>query len=60
MLLPADSGFEGPFPDLTRRLRLGVIGAGRIAKTQAQAARLTDRWELVAGVLSSDAGKSRI
>ena len=58
MLLPADSGFEGPFPDLTRRLRLGVIGAGRIAKTQAQAARLTDRWELVAGVLSSDAGKS--
>ncbi len=43
-----------PFPCQTRRLRLGVVGGGRISKTQAMAARLTDRWEIVAGALSSD------
>ena len=48
----------GPFPSQSRRLRLGVIGGGRIAATQAMAARLTDRWEVVAGVLSSDPSKA--
>lgn len=46
--------FEGPFPRLSRRLRIGVVGGGRISATQAMAARLSDRWEVVAGVLSSD------
>lgn len=53
-LLPADVSFEGPFPRLSRRLRLGVVGGGRISATQAMAARLSDRWEVVAGALSSD------
>ena len=48
----------GPFPSQSRRLRLGVIGGGRIAATQAMAARLTDRWEVVAGVLSSDPSRA--
>lgn len=53
-LLPKDLVFEGPFPRLSRRLRIGIVGGGRIAVTQAMAARLTDRWEVVAGALSSD------
>ncbi|SMX25463.1 Gfo/Idh/MocA family protein [Boseongicola aestuarii] len=54
MLLPEQIDFEGPFPCLSRRLRLGVVGGGRIAGMQAMAARLTDRWEVVAGAFSSD------
>ena len=50
----------GPFPAQSRRLRLGVVGGGRIAATQAMAARLTDRWEVVAGVLSSDPAKAKV
>ena len=46
------------FPAQSRRLRLGVVGGGRIAATQAMAARLTDRWEIVAGVLSSDPSRA--
>ena len=57
-LLPADINFDGPFPRLTRRLRLGIVGGGRIAATQAAAARLSDRWDVVAGALSSDPAKS--
>ncbi len=53
-LSPTTFDFEGPFPRLSRRLRLGIIGGGRIATTQAAAARLSDRWEVVAGALSSD------
>lgn len=53
-LLPAEIDFGAPFPQISRRLRLGVVGGGRIASTQAMAARLTDRWEIVAGALSSD------
>jgi predicted dehydrogenase len=53
-LLPLNLAFDGPFPRLSRRLRLGIVGGGRIAATQAMAARLTDRWEVVAGALSSD------
>ena len=53
-LLPSATDYQGAFPELTRRLRLGVIGGGRIAATQAMAARMTGRWDIVAGVLSSD------
>lgn len=58
-LLPFDLSFDGPFPRLSRRLRLGVVGGGRIAATQAMAARLSDRWEVTAGALSSDPAKAR-
>ena len=54
MLLPRNVDFDGPFPQLSRRLRLGVVGGGRISVMQAAAARLTDRWEVVAGAFSSD------
>ncbi len=57
-LLPTDLDFDGPFPRQSRRLRLGVVGGGRIAGTQAMAARLSDRWEVVAGALSSDPAKA--
>ena len=50
---------NGPLPRQSRRLRLCVIGGGRIAQTQAMAARLSDRWEIVAGALSSDYVRSR-
>ena len=59
VLLPPDLSFDGPFPRLARRLRLGVVGGGRISVTQAMAARLSDRWEVVAGALSSDAEKAK-
>lgn len=47
---------------LGRRLRLAVIGGGRgsfIGATHRLAARLDDRYELVAGALSSDPHRSR-
>ena len=59
-LLPIDLDFDGPFPRLSRRLRLGIVGGGRISATQAMAARLTDRWEIVAGALSSDPEKASV
>lgn len=58
-ILPAAFDPEGPFPRQSRRLRLGVVGGGRISATQAMAARLTDRWEIVAGALSSDPVRAR-
>ena len=58
MILKAPLTRDGPFPAQSRRLRLGVIGGGRIAGTQAMAARMTDRWEVVAGALSSDPAKA--
>jgi len=51
--VPQDFEQQIRFPALPRRLRLGVVGGGRIAGTQAIAARLSDRWEVVAGALSS-------
>lgn len=54
MLLPEKIDFDGPFPRLCRRLRLGVVGGGRISGMQAMAARLTGRWKVVAGAFSSD------
>jgi len=53
-LLPSDLNFEGAFPRLSRRLRIGIVGGGRISVTQAMAARLSDCWEVTAGALSSD------
>lgn len=47
---------------LGRRLRLAVIGGGPgsfIGPVHRTAARLDDRFEIVAGVLSSDPGRSR-
>ena len=57
-LLPDDINFDGPFPRLSRRLRLGVVGGGRIAATQAMAARMSNYWDVVAGALSSDPDKA--
>ena len=58
MILKGPLTADDPFPGQSRRLRLGVIGGGRIAATQAMAARMTDRWEIVAGALSSDPQKA--
>ena len=58
-LFPTDFSYEGPFPSLSRRLRIGIVGGGRIAVTQATAARLTNHWEVVAGALSSDPEKAK-
>jgi predicted dehydrogenase len=48
---------------LSRRLRLGMVGGGRgafIGAVHRIAARLDDRWELVAGALSSDPERARL
>jgi predicted dehydrogenase len=55
-----DGGIEGP--KLKRRLRLGMVGGGPgafIGAVHRVAARLDDRYELVAAALSSDPEKSR-
>ena len=57
-LLSGKCAIGAPFPIQTRRLRLGIVGGGRISQTQAMAARLTDRWDIVAGALSSDSSKA--
>ena len=52
-----DSADDAAFPKPGRRLRLGIVGGGRgsfIGPIHASGARLSGRWELVAGVLSSD------
>ncbi|MGR3500908.1 Gfo/Idh/MocA family protein [Pseudaestuariivita sp.] len=58
-LLPETFDFDGPFPRLARRLRLGVVGGGRISGMQATAARMTDRWEIAAGAFSSDPTRAK-
>lgn len=58
-ILPGSIEVDGPFPRLNRRLRLGVVGGGRISQTQAMAARMTDCWAVVAGALSSDPDRAR-
>lgn len=49
MAVNDNSGFS-------RRLRLGLVGGGRglIGRVHANGARLSDRWDLVAGALSSN------
>ncbi len=59
MLLPEKIDFDGPFPRLSRRLRLGVVGGGRVSGMQAMAARLTGRWKVVAGAFSSDPTRAK-
>jgi predicted dehydrogenase len=47
---------------MARRLRLGMVGGGQgafIGAVHRIAGRLDDRWELVAGALSSDPGRAR-
>ncbi len=47
---------------MARRLRLGMVGGGQgafIGAVHRIAARLDDRYELVAGALSADAGRAR-
>jgi predicted dehydrogenase len=58
-LLPVDATFAGAFPRLSRRLRAGIVGGGRIARIQAMGARLSDYWEVAAGALSSDPAAAR-
>ena len=58
-ILPDGINFAGPFPEQARRLRLGIVGGGRISSMQATAARMTNRWEIVAGALSSDPQKAK-
>jgi len=51
-----------PFPPAERRLRLGMVGGGRgalIGEVHANGARLSNRWEIVAGALSSDPERAR-
>jgi predicted dehydrogenase len=53
---------ESPGASRPRRLRLGMVGGGRgafIGAVHRIAARLDDRWELVAGALSSDPERAR-
>lgn len=56
------SGQDGSSGTRARRLRLGMVGGGRgafIGAVHRMAARLDDRWTLVAGALSSSAEKAR-
>src|SRR4051812_10151965 len=53
---------NSPNGTLRRRLRLGMVSGGRgafIGAVHRIAARLDDRWELVAGALSSDPERAR-
>ena len=50
------------YPKATRRLRLGFIGGGRggqVGAWHAAGARLSNRWDIVAGALSSDPANAR-
>ena len=59
-LLPEDFAWGDSFPQLSRRLRLGIVGGGRIAVTQAMAARMSGYWDIVAGALSTQSQRSLI
>ncbi len=50
------------FPKPTRRLKLGFVGGGQgalIGQTHANGARLSNRWDIVAGALSSNPKRAR-
>ena len=52
---------DSPFDHFGRRVRLGLVGGGGnalIGPVHRIAARLDDRFELCAGVLSSDPARS--
>ena len=59
MLLPKDFDINGMFPRLSRKLRLGVIGGGRVSEMQATAARLSGYWDIVAGAFSSNEERAK-
>ncbi len=52
---------DAQFPPASRRLRLGMVGGGQglIGQVHANGARLSGRWDLVAGALSSNAERAR-
>ena len=50
---------DRPLPKQSRKLRLGIIGGGRISNIQSAAARMTGRWDISAGVFSSDPKKAK-
>ena len=50
------------FPTPSRRLRLGFVGGGQgalIGQVHANGARLSNRWEIVAGALSSNPQRAK-
>lgn len=50
------------YPPASRRLRLGIVGGGRgalVGQWHWTGARLSNRWDLVAGALSSDPETAR-
>jgi predicted dehydrogenase len=54
---------ETRYPKPKRRLRLGFVGGGRgalVGEWHATGARLSNRWEIVAGALSSDPETARL
>ncbi|MDQ7777072.1 Gfo/Idh/MocA family protein [Paracoccus aminovorans] len=51
-----NANFAGAFLAMGQKLRLGVVGGGAgafIGQVHARGARLSDRWQIVAGALSS-------
>jgi predicted dehydrogenase len=57
------SAGETPYPKAKRRLRLGFVGGGRgalVGEWHATGARLSNRWEIVAGALSSNPENARL
>jgi predicted dehydrogenase len=53
---------EARLPPSSRRLRLGMVGGGEgafIGEIHAMGARLSNRWDIVAGALSSDPERAR-
>jgi len=50
------------FPSTSRRLRLGFVGGGQgalIGEVHANGARLSNRWDIVAGALSSNPERAK-
>jgi predicted dehydrogenase len=72
--MPSPANSDGPAPDFTmqhgphrpplcRRLRLGFVGGGRggqVGAWHAAGARLSGRWDIVAGALSTDPGTAAL
>ena len=51
------------FPLASRRLRLGFVGGGQgalIGEVHANGARLSNRWDIVAGALSSKPERAKV
>ncbi len=54
---------EQGYPRAKRRLRLGFVGGGRgalVGEWHALGARISNRWEVVAGALSTDPDNARV